>query len=208
MNNKLLIPIILLIPFLVNGCSKKPDANIITTGKVTGGGWMGSASEEPREKANFGFNMARCEVETPTIGHITFHDKSLGVKIKGQIDSILFCGDADVCHIDECPDDSYEAKISYKSTNPKMPGSGIAFACVTDNGEGVNAILPDEGIIEVETGPFQDYFNFGQVHGNIQFHTCTCTDGEDNNLNGLIDEEDPSCIDSETGLFDPNGDEE
>jgi hypothetical protein len=57
-------------------------------------------------------------------------------------------------------------------------------------------------------GPFSGYVNEGPVQGNIQAHTCTCSDAIDNDGDGLMDEDDPACKDPVTGAFDPNRDDE
>jgi len=105
-----------------------------------------------------------------------------------------------------CPDGSIEVEVHYRSTNPRKAGGGTALACVDDNGEGSKAPA-DTGRIKVTTGPFANYVNAGAVQGNIQNHTCTCTDGIDNDGDGLTDEDDPACIDPVTEEFDPNLDE-
>ena len=119
--------------------------------------------------------------------------------MNGEITGIVLCS-APPDNCGGCPANSFQAEIEYRSTNPKNRGDGTAFACVLDNGEGKNA-PPDTARIQVDNGPFGGYSNQGTVQGNIQFHTCTCTDGIDNNMDGLADADDPSCLD-------PNSDEE
>jgi hypothetical protein len=113
-----------------------------------------------------------------------------------------------------CPKDSFEAVVEYRSTNPRFPGTGTARACVVDNGEGSHAQSADRALITVVDGPFvpplpsPPYSNQGDVQGNIQFHTCTCNDGVDNDGDGLADADDPACLDPVTLEFDPSRDEE
>ncbi len=60
-----------------------------------------------------------------------------------------------------------------------------------------------------------DYFNMGFLSGgNVQAETCTCTDGLDNDEDGVdgpgplnADEDDIDCQ-FEGGLYNPNGDED
>ncbi len=186
-------------------------------GKVTGGGFI---EDEEGYSANFGFNAVQCaEGDEFLEGNFNFHDKNAedfqpgGVKMNGIVTGFVLCDDDP--ETDDCacflPGEEMlvQAEVFYRSTNPKMEGDGIARACVVDRGEGSNEEDPgDQGIIEVMTGPFGGYSKEGEVQGNIQAHTCTCTDMEDNDGDELIDEEDPSCADPVTGEFDPNADEE
>ena len=181
--------------------------------KMTGGGWMPSAAGLPA-KANFGFNAAHC---TPTSfsGHFNYHDKHArgfqpgGVKMNGTVVSATQCIGAPCSS--GCPQDSFEAVVEYRSTNPRFPGGGTARACVADNGEGAHAPSADRARIVVVDGPFAPpapsplpaYSHQGEVQGNIQFHTCTCNDGD-----GLADADDPACLDPVTLEFDPSRDEE
>lgn len=180
--------------------------------KVTGGGWLPSASGPPG-KANFGFNAAHCE-EGVFSGQFNYHDKHApppfqpgGVKMHGSVAGAKLCSSQDSCLSSSgCPDGSIEVAVDYRSTNPRFPGEGRALACVDDNGEGSKAPA-DTGRIKVTTGPFAPYANEGFVQGNIQTHTCTCTDGEDNDGDGLTDRDDPACTDPITEEFNPNLDE-
>ena len=199
----------------IAGCGNEPPGpggGMPSTGKMTGGGTIPSASGNEAEIANFGFNAARCDAMNPVEGKFNYHDKyessyEGGVKFNGDIVGFILCDDdpaTNDCTV--CPEDSdgimpVEAEIDYRSTNPKFKGEGTAFACVVDNGEGVNEDPEDMGEIEVMDGPYMGYSNGGPVQGNIQAHICTCTDGVDNDGDGLIDADDPSCTD-------PNADEE
>lgn len=175
--------------------------------KMTGGGWIPSSSGVQGHKANFGFNAAQCVESVLAIsGHFNFHDKHApgfqpgGVKMNGSVVGVNLCSPGP-CPSSGCPVGSVEVEVAYRSTNPRFPGLGTALACVEDNGEGAKATAPDRGKIVVMDGPFEDYQNEGPVQGNIQAHTCTCTDGIDNDGDGLTDADDPACDD-------PNGDEE
>jgi len=128
--------------------------------------------------------------------------------MNGSVVGAKPCSMLDSCLLSSgCPHGSIEVTVHYRSTNPRLPGEGTALACVDDNGEGSNAPAADTGRIKVTTGPFINYENEGPVQGNIQNHTCTCTDSIDNDGDGLTDEDDPACIDPITGEFNPNLDE-
>ncbi len=66
----------------------------------------------------------------------------------------------------------FEVDVSYRSTNPAFPGNGQALACVSDNGQGSKSTGPDVAFVQVVSGPFAGYTNFGDVQGNIQHHKC------------------------------------
>jgi hypothetical protein len=171
-------------------------------GKMTGGGWIPSSSQIQGHKANFGFNAAQC-VEGQIAGHFNFHDKHApafplgGVKVSGSVVAAKLCTAADPCSESDCPIGAFEVEVTYRSTNPRYPGpAGRALACVEDKGEGANATGADNGKIVITTGVFRGYENQGPVQGNIQAHECTCTDGKDNDGDGLVDAADPACLDA------------
>jgi hypothetical protein len=190
--------------------------------KMTGGGWMPSAAPFPA-KANFGFNAAHCTQDTLS-GHFNYHDKHApnfqpgGVKMNGTVVTARECVDATTCS-EGCRVGSFEAVVQYRSTNPRFAGTGEARACLEDNGEG-HASSPDHAVVRVVDGPYAPqpspaqpvpppaYANQGQVQGNIQFHICTCSDGEDNDGDGFADEQDLACKDPVTQEYDPSRDEE
>lgn len=179
--------------------------------KVTGGGWLPSASGLPG-KATFGFNATHCAAGVFS-GQFNYHDKHApapfqpgGVKMNGSVVGARLCVGTSCQSSSGCPGGSAEVEVHYRSTNPRFAGEGRALACVDDNGEGSKAPA-DTGRVKVTSGPFAGYVNEGAVQGNIQEHICTCTDGEDNDGDGLTDAADPACIDPITGEFDPNLDE-
>src|SRR5579884_225440 len=51
--------------------------------------------------------------------------------------------------------------VDYRSTNPALPGTGQALACVSDNGQGGGS--RDTAYVQVLSGPFAGYTNFGSV---------------------------------------------
>jgi hypothetical protein len=104
----------------------------------------------------------------------------------------------------------YVATLKYHSTNPHIPGEGIASVIVIDDGEGNNTV--DDGDvfgIDIRSGPFVGYFNIGNVQGNIQAHECNtnnipsavcpCNNGFATPLFSAFLEEDMTdkCIDDE-----------
>lgn len=99
--------------------------------------------------------------------------------------------------------------VEYRSTNPKVPGDGIAVLCAADFGEGGGG-LNDFAIlanIDEAEGPYEGYFNVSPVKGNVQMHSCTCSDGIDNDDDGVTDEADLDCQ-FEDGSYNANGDED
>jgi hypothetical protein len=65
----------------------------------------------------------------------------------------------------------YASEFTYVSKNKQRPGTGHAFICVQDNGEGVNAPR-DLGVIKVTSGPYKNYIKYGPIQGNAQAGTC------------------------------------
>jgi hypothetical protein len=190
-----------------------------TPAKFTGGGWLPSTSGGARDKANLGFNMQNCDPgNTPISGHFNYHDMKApayaatgGVKLGGFVVNGGACTlqppippatAAVACDVlglsglppGFCPPDvgAIGIDVEYESTNPKLPGAGTAIACVFDGGEGINA-TSDLMRFYVIDGPFAGYLNQGTVKGNLQQHACTCVDGLDNEGDGLVDADDPSC---------------
>lgn len=191
--------------------------------KFTGGGWMPSTSGGAKDKANLSINVQNCDPEnTPIHGRFNFHDRlapawasSGGVKLHGWVVRGGVCtvnpfmtetvvAACDVFNLAQtgvpagfCPPDSGNVgvDIEYESTNPKIQGSGgggTAVACFQDNGEGASA-TSDFARIFVIDGPYAGYSNAGTVKGNLQQHACTCADGLDNEGDGLVDGDDPTC---------------
>ncbi|MDH5764721.1 MAG: hypothetical protein OEZ38_01805 [Gammaproteobacteria bacterium] len=156
---------------ILYGCSNA------TNGKVTGGGTIVSASGNG--KANFGFNGDSCTGKVK--GKFNFHDKyhnadKGGVKLNGTVTGTDHCiatgtgarysGDCTQCA------NGYIVKLNYKSTNPKIPGTGEAIACVVDNGQGMKATSSDSIWVKATSGPYSGYFSKGNVQGNIKGHAC------------------------------------
>lgn len=149
--------------------------------KVTGGGWIPSAETG---KANFGFKGDSCS--GPVTGQFNYHDKNAqagGVKVQGEVVTAVKClADSDLGSL-PAPEfcstvcalgvglPALGVEVNYRSTNPNARGSGTAFACVADNGEGANA-TSDLAAIAIVSGPFTGYTNAGEVQGNIQEHKC------------------------------------
>jgi hypothetical protein len=152
-----------------------PDPTTYISGKVTGGGWIDT---DTGGKANFGFNASNCEDPDNPTGQFNFHDKtaSIGaVKMNGTLVSVGQCIEEEGCGTAgfdlTCPNGGYVFEVEYRSTNPRMPGEGLAAACVVDNGEGMKGTGDLVGFA-VSGGPFDGYSISGEVHGNIQAHLC------------------------------------
>lgn len=153
-------------------------------GKVTGGGWLLSASGQAGDKANFGFNGTQCDPEGELSGSFNYHDKNApgftgGVKVHSTVTAASLCTEFDPTGVCEeiCfglegfnPGTTYILVFEYRSTNPQVPGDGFGIVCVNDSGEG-KAADPDRLAIVLE-GPYEGYFNSGQTQGNIQSHAC------------------------------------
>ena len=142
-------------------------------GKYSGGGWILSDLQDGG-KANFGFIADSCDVVWDDgigtfDGVFNYHDKSLrpAVKMHGDVVWAQECGP--FCAIDDC---DYIINVDYRSTNPKARGEGSAIVCLFDGGEGSKAVAPDHIGIFVSSGPFEGYYNEGEVKGNIKNHGC------------------------------------
>lgn len=151
-----------------------------TRGKVTGGGQV--VDKEGTQIANFGFNADSCVTgpESPE-GHFNWVDTKSGVKMNGPLTRMENClaSKSKICS--NCRDyfgtNTYTMEVAYRSTNPKYPGEGIAYACVKDNGEGKEVDPGDLVWVLVDDdpsvgGPYSGYSVIGLVQGNIQKHTC------------------------------------
>lgn len=148
-------------------------------GKVSGGGFI--TSLDGVSKASYGFNASDCDGKAKANFH--FNDKGLGVAFKstelyatGLCDSTNGTEDNYACAL-YCLDGEHTVEFYYESTNKDYPGTGIAGACLTDGGEGVNegdGLFGDDTIdVYVESGPFAGYRNIQYaVGGNIQEHAC------------------------------------
>jgi hypothetical protein len=138
-------------------------------GMFTGGGWIDG---ESGGKANFGFNANSYDYNPFTgddvTGHFNHYDKMAGVKMNGTIVKFKKCPRYRDC---DAPCD-YWAEVEYRSTMPGDRGTGMAIMCAHDGGEGANTAEVDEVAMYVLSGPFEDYFNAGEVHGNLQSHEC------------------------------------
>jgi len=136
---------------LLSGC--------LEPAKYTGGGTLNSA-ECDGYKANFGFVFDGCGCESiaEARGKFNYIDMAAwdgGVKMNGEIYDIL---------------PNNVVWVSYRSTNPRARGEGIAVVTFSDLGEGNG----DHGYltVDVTSGPFSGYENQGLIEGNIQYHEC------------------------------------
>jgi len=162
--------------FLFSNCVESGET---IPGKVTGGGWVEVGSGA---KANFGFTGSSCDDPSNPTGRFNFHDRTApgydgGVRMNGTVIDISQCqeGTGDCAQTatvaGECPEGGYLIQVGYRSTNPRLRGTGTAAACVLDNGEGKKGTGDLIGL-GVESGPYQGYDVQGTIHGNIQAHWC------------------------------------
>ena len=76
---------------------------------------------------------------------------------------------------------------TYKSKNPHVlrnlpeeENTGSAIVCFRDNGEGINAMMPDEATLILDGGPHDGYSVIGgEVRGNIQSRECTLDEDDE-----------------------------
>jgi hypothetical protein len=157
---------VVLFGFSLSGCNK-----------VTGGGTLEGFSG----RATVAFNADGCGDVAK--GEFEFVDHNAVVKMHGDVVAATQCvlpGQCAPCEAlrssinpSETPGTAdYQIIATYRSTNPSFPGNGDVLACVSDNGEGSNAIVADVAYIQVQSGPFAGYTNYGMIQGNIQQHKC------------------------------------
>ena len=144
--------------------------------RATGGGRL----EGVNGRASFGFNGDGCG-GTDFKGQLQYQDHDGGQKLNGDVTFARQClvgGDCPVCDPLRIQLGfpltlgDYEVTVAYDSTNPAFPGGGTGTFCVTDNGEGANAVDSDSAIIQLNSGPYAGYLNFGSIRGNVQQHKC------------------------------------
>jgi hypothetical protein len=156
------------IGLLAAGCSQRLA--------MSGGGSMASTGPSTKYlKANLGFDANNCYGDINDVtGTFNYHDKGAssfepknGVMMTGTVVAQNPYGnDCDVFG----NGDSALVLIDYVSTNPRLSGHGDAVACVWDTGEGRNP--HGYAWIEVTSGPYDGYTNYGEVKGNIQSESC------------------------------------
>lgn len=147
------------------------------------------------EKAQFSLLGNSCDGFENSTGSMTYHDKSvfnpngkgLGLQFTALVIAVSDCSnpqgseEAELCADEEllevCAQFGSTAPIkfffaNYVSTNKTLPGSGLAFGCVQDNGQGRKALFKDKAFISLEDGPYDGYYNVGTIQGNIQTYVC------------------------------------
>lgn len=122
----------------------------------TGGGTIPTNAGDRSGKANFGYTYDSSK------------DKYQGTYKDGYV-SMSFTG---VDYQSVPCNYGYESYVpstvlTYRSTNPKMPGSGTVQVQFCDYGEGTNG-TGDYLSVNVLSGPFEGYSDAGTVQGNIQ----------------------------------------
>lgn len=145
--------------------------------RSTGGGRLDGANG----RASFGFTADGCDFPDSFKGNVQYQDHDGGQKFNGDVVYARQClvgGDCPVCDPLRITLGfpltlgDYEVGINYRSTNPNFPGDGTAVLCVTDNGEGVNSTGSDTAIVQIQSGPYAPYLNYGSIRGNVQQHKC------------------------------------
>jgi len=150
--------------------------------KVTGDGTIEGPSGH---KATFSVQGASCDYPQPPTGKMTYSDKHApgfaqngGLQLDGTMMEVLQCNKPEGCTDPSavipgnCPyQKGYLVEVGYKSTNPKIPGSGIAGACLVDNGDAKKKSGDLLGF-GITSGPYAGYFIQGTIKGNIQSQLC------------------------------------
>lgn len=91
-----------------------------------------------------------------------------------QICALEFLDDpVNYCQGVPIPDNLYGAGFRFRSTNPRYRGDGAGVACLTDNGEGSEAIDNDNVVLIIGVGQYEGYTNQGAVQGNISAQPCS-----------------------------------
>lgn len=151
-----------------------------------------------RYKANFGGFIDACDLENVN-GHVTYQDKyaSTGeIRLEGLVTNAAECVAFSVSGLEagclQCrqwiqeatgeappnvPEEGYlgYAEIRYRSQDTKTFGksnNGIAYVCVADFGEGSKAPKSDFLLLNITSGPYEGYRNYGPVQGNINHEGC------------------------------------
>jgi hypothetical protein len=140
------------------------------TGKVDGGGWFASASDEG--KAVFSFHAERCDGEEVR-GELSYRDEGLDLDIEGELTFAAFC-DAERSTGGECRcTDAYEIKFNYRPVGAGASGVGTGSACFYDGGKEGPDVLSDELRVRLDGGPYDGYQNVGLIEGgNIESSEC------------------------------------
>lgn len=157
-------------------------------GRVTGGGTVHGPSGHDTIAVNGDSCGSQVKGEFEYVAH------NAEVKMHGGVTAVTQCVvigvDANGNPITSCPQcqalvallnpgqvfglgaADFEVDVAYRSTNPAFAGNGQAFACVSDNGQGRKSTGEDVAFVQVLSGPFAGYTNFGSVQGNIKHHKC------------------------------------
>jgi hypothetical protein len=163
-----IFPVVILSAFLFAGCTK-----------VTGGGWIDSASPVPGERATFGFS-AKCKdtmkngapVAVLDEGQFEYDDHAANalVRIHGDVEPIEFHPGVTCKQLASEPDllGIGEFVGTYRTQPQVVPARQGTFTVVAvDGGEGGSVVDGDELTVILD-GDIT-YFNFGVVQGgNLQ----------------------------------------
>jgi len=129
-----------------------------------------------RGQASWGLVADGCDAGLVK-GEVQYDDRDEDVRFHADVLTVTQCMLATDCATCDAfgftlTGADYQVLAQYRSTNSAEPGSGQAFFCLTDNGEGTNATASDFGIVSVVDGPYAGYLNYGPIRGNIQQHAC------------------------------------
>ena len=155
-----------------------PVALLGTGCHATGMGWIPS-SLAPGDKATFGFSFDGPTIDSPT-GTLSgsYHDPQ-GRLASGAVVSVDLKGTGKLspCSTDpRCQTLAPPSKggcvagePDYQSQNQKVPGGGFLFLLLCDvDGDGqTDGTGSDFIFIQVDTGPYTGYRNFGNPQGEI-----------------------------------------
>lgn len=87
--------------------------------------------------------------------------------------NFILAGPSGFCQdMNPIPSNLYGVSFQFTSTNPRYPGSGLGVACITDNGQGMNAIAEDNVVLIIANGQYKGYINQGPLQGNTEAGPC------------------------------------
>ena len=165
---------------LLSACEMAPA-------RMTGGGTMHSLGGEGR--AQIAFTADGCDPDNVK-GQFQFTDHTAiewqergGVKLHGTVTTAGMCtsepsdellGDPGCgsSQLGECDAGQMAILFDYGSTNPHNPGDGQGLVCAQSAGPGAGKNLHAIAIVNLQSGPFAGYQNYGALIGNASVHEC------------------------------------
>ncbi len=153
--------------------------------QATGMGWIPSAGV-PTDKATFGFSFESTSDGTTSTLSGSYHDPN-GPTATGVVD-VAFKGTGVLRRCDRSDPTCQSAPATtrggcvggappYESQNPRLPGGGnfSVVLCDLDGNGQATGDGSDFLLIEVLSGPYTGYHNFGNPQGNITVTTPVTT---------------------------------